>query len=205
MQVRFGGSVDPFGQSFPPRLGGGFFEPPERRVGGRALGLGADRFGGDALGLGARLGGDALGLGARFGADALAGGRLVGAGRTLGGDRLDDVGRTLVVGRCVVLGRAFGVALDVDGRAEDVGRLVVGGRTTGVVRRGVAGFALGVALRVGVGRTVVVVSGRVLSFGGVERVVPSRGRARRTSSAVPRVPPVSRPLSATRARRGSSL
>lgn len=191
--MRFGGKIDRVGQSLPPRLGGGF-ELPERRDGGRALGLAGGRLGADALGLeGGRLGADALGFGA---------GRLDGAGRTLGGVRLDGAGRALGAGRLDVVGRAFGAAV----RAVGEGRLVVGGRTTGVGRRVPAGFALGVGLRVVVGRARVVVSGRVLSLGGVARVdfVSSRGRARRVPSETVRVPflsgvtPVRLPLGTAR-------
>ncbi|MDE2876997.1 MAG: hypothetical protein OXU69_03580 [Gemmatimonadota bacterium] len=128
------------------------------------------------------MGADALGFGA---------GRLDGAGRTLGGVLLDGAGRALGVGRLDVAGRAFGaVGRARVVRAVDGGRLVVGGRTTGVGRRVPAGFALGVGLRVVVGRARVVVSGRVLSLGGVARVdfAPSRGRARRVPSETVRVP-----------------
>ena len=170
--MRFGRRIDPWGgQSLPPRLGGGFFEPPELLDGGRTLGLAGGRFGGDALGFGGRLGADALGLGA---------GRFDGAGRTLGAGRLDCVGRALAVGRREV-DCAFGAGARARvGRTVDEGRRVVGGRTADVVRRvgtltvGVVrplrGFAFGVDPRVGEGRTRVVVTGRVVSFGRVERV-----------------------------------
>lgn len=102
----------------------------------------------------------------RLGAEAFGGGRLAGAGRALGEERLE------------VAGLAFGAGFrDGARRASEVGRLVVGA------------LALGVARRVGVARVLGVAPGRVLNFGGVERVVTGfvspRGRGRRVIEVFP--------------------
>ncbi|MXW17891.1 MAG: hypothetical protein F4X60_09940 [Gemmatimonadetes bacterium] len=123
------------------------------------------------------MGADRLGAEA-FGLDD---GRLDGAGRTLGGVRLEEPGRALGTGARVVAGRTL---------------------TLGGVARVVFGFAVRVGVLRVVGTSVRVpvrVPGRIAVV-----LVSSRGRARRASSVVPPVP-VPRLLSVARALRGSSL